>query len=408
MAVWAIKARWVVPVDGPPLEGATVVVDGPRIAAVGANVYSPPPVDLGEAALLPGLVNAHTHLEFSDLCRPLGSPGMALTDWIRLVLAHRGRSGRQAAPGPSPPLRTGLDESLRAGATTIGDIAAGGPDEYPSDLRIAAVTAHFEAIGFSQPRSQSAGTAVLARLDAPGPPGLRRGLSPHAPYTVHPELLARLVRLSAERRLPLAFHLAESREELRLLADNDGPFQELLDERSMWDAGAIGGGRRALDYLHVLAGCHRGLVVHGNYLTDEELDFLAQRATNLSLVFCPRTHAFFRHERYPLQRALANGVRVALGTDSRASNPDLDMLAELRLASESFPEVAPADLVRAASLSGATALGLEQYVGSITPGKRANLVAVGLSDPAAADPYGFLSDARPGVRHVWLGGEPVL
>ncbi len=124
-------------------------------------------------------------------------------------------------------------------------------------------------------------------------------------------------------------HLAESPEELRLLSHGDGPFRDLLADRSMWDESAIPAGTRPLDYLRMLAAAPKALVVHGNYLSAEELQFLATHAASMSLVYCPRTHGFFEHSPYPLRQALDLGVRVAIGTDSRASNPDLSLLAEL-------------------------------------------------------------------------------
>src|SRR5262249_30721246 len=144
-----------------------------------------------------------------------------------------------------------------------------------------------------------------------------------------------------ERDLPMAMHVAESRAELQLLRDGTGPFQELLEERSMWDPEAIPRGSKPLDYLQMLSEAPRSLAIHGNYLDDEELQFLGLHRDRMSLVFCPRTHAYFFHPPYPLGRAIAAGVRVALGTDSRASNPDLSLLAELRHVMQSHPWIDP-------------------------------------------------------------------
>ena len=137
-------------------------------------------------------------------------------------------------------------------------------------------------------------------------------------------------------------HLAESREELEWIHSNSGPFREILGE-----AGAARSreGQRSsiLDYLELLAGASRALVVHGNYLTDEELDFIAARAATMAVVYCPRTHAFFGHQPYPLARMLEMGVPVALGTDSRASNPDLSVLAEMQFVAAHHPDVSAAN-----------------------------------------------------------------
>lgn len=348
--------------------------------------------DLGDAVLLPGLVNAHTHLEFSDLAAPLGAPGMSLPEWIRLVIAQRKRGDRDAAAAIS----AGIAESVAGGATAIGDIATSTATTSSATM----VVPFQESIGFSAARVESALADVQRRFSASGP---RAGLSPHAPYTVHPQLVARLVSLASSRGAPVAMHLAESREELELLAGSVGGFRELLEERSMWDAAAIPAGSRPLDYLRVLAEAPRALVVHGNYLDAEEIEFIGQRRERMSVAYCPRTHAFFQHEPYPLADMLAAGVRVALGTDSRASNPDLDMLAELRFTARRHAGIAPEAWLRMATLAGAEALGLAGSLGSLTVGKRADLLAVRCAgdDPLA----GILGDGTP--VGAWAGGEPL-
>jgi cytosine/adenosine deaminase-related metal-dependent hydrolase len=174
-------------------------------------------------------------------------------------------------------------------------------------------------------------------------------------------------------------HLAVSHEELELLASLTGPLVELLKWRGVWRTELLQRGGRPLDYLQLLANAHRSLIIHGNYLTPEELEFLGQRRQAMSLVYCPRTHAWFGHEPYPLAAALAAGVRVAIGTDSRASNPDLRLFEELRHIARQHPAIAPEVILRMGTLAGAEALGLAEF-GGISPGKRASLVVVALGD----------------------------
>jgi cytosine/adenosine deaminase-related metal-dependent hydrolase len=175
----------------------------------------------------------------------------------------------------------------------------------------------------------------------------------------------------------------------------------------MWDANAIPRGSRPMDYLQVLSEAPRALVIHGNYLDEEGRVFLATNADHLSLIYCPRTHAYFGHEAYPLVELLKLGVRVALGTDSRASNPNLDLLAEMRHVAGKFPIIDPDVILRMGTLSGAEALGLAAEVGSITPGKVANLVAVPLAEEARVRTEDLLSGVLSGCdapRTVWLRG----
>ncbi|HEX6960537.1 MAG TPA: amidohydrolase family protein, partial [Lacipirellula sp.] len=386
--------------DRPPIEGGYVTVVDGRIAEVGPK---PPDAgrveDLGDAILLPGLVNAHTHLEFSDLERPLGKPGMSLPEWIRLVIGDRKRGDRDAAAA----IAAGLKESLNGGVTTIGEIATSPATHYAGAEQRPAMLQFQEAIGFSGGRVESVFGDVRQRLEAATAP---KGLSPHAPYSVHPALLERIVSLARGGGVPVAMHLAESREELQLLDSGDGPFRELLQERSMWDAKAIPTGSRPLDYLRILLDAPRALVIHGNYLAADEIEFIAQRRQQMSVVFCPRTHEYFGHSPYPLNVLLAAGARVALGTDSRASNPDLNLLAELRHAAMRMPNVGPEQWLRIATLNGAEALGLANDAGSLTPGKRANIIALPCNAGSNA-PYASLLDEAVRPHRMWLDGRVV-
>jgi cytosine/adenosine deaminase-related metal-dependent hydrolase len=205
-------------------------------------------------------------------------------------------------------------------------------------------------------------------------------------------LLRRCVQLSVERKLPVAHHLAESREELMLLRAGRGRFVQLLEDFDAWDPDAIPFGSRPLDYLMALAKSHRALVIHGNYLDDEEIGFLAAHAKNMSVVYCPRTHAYFKHDPYPLAKMVAAGANVAIGTDSRASNPDLSVLADMRFAAKQHPLVPPATLLRMITANAAKALGRDDEIGTITPGKLADLATMQLPRHAAAEPHELLFD----------------
>ncbi|HEV7223473.1 MAG TPA: amidohydrolase family protein [Pirellulales bacterium] len=398
----ALKARFVFPVSGPPAADGVVTLAGDRIAAVGPTADGPCEIeDLGNVAILPGLVNAHTHLEFSALPRPLGEPGMAFPDWIRRAVEFR----RGRANDPRGAVRQGLEESLRAGATLLGEIAQPGWPREEFDASPIEAAIFLESIGLAADRAANKLDEARRHLAAPRGAGPRPGLSPHAPYTVHPELFAGLTALAAAADAPLAFHLAESREELELLLTGGGPFRELLESLGAWDPAAIPRGTRPIDYLRRLAEARvRALVVHGNYLDAEEIAIVAQARERMSVVYCPRTHAFFRHSRHPLPRLLAAGANVAIGTDSRASNPDLSVLEELRLIAREFPELRPAAILELGTLRGAQALGQADRAGSLAPGKLANLAIVALADRDAVDPHELLFDsALPVVKTICRG-----
>ncbi len=351
-ATLALKARFVFPVHEPPIANGWITIRGDRIIAVGADAPDCATRDLGNVAILPGLVNAHTHLEFSDLAAPLGRPGMPLPDWIRQVIAHR----RALTTVASDNVQRGLRESLLAGTTLLGEIAT---SDWRNDVATAAEdmpeTVMFrESIGPTLDRVASAMAAAEAFLAADSPSDtFTAGLSPHAPYTVHPQLLTALVAMARAHNVPLAMHLSESPEEIEWIHTGGGPFRQLLRDLNAGDSSPESRLPRIFDYLQELTRAPRALVIHGNYLSAAEIELVAASAATMSLVYCPRTHAFFRHGPYPLEAMLNLGVAVALGTDSRASNPDLSLLAEMQFVAQHHPQVPAAKVLELGTRAGA-------------------------------------------------------
>jgi aminodeoxyfutalosine deaminase len=435
MPSFTLCARYVFPVARAPIPAGTVTIDGQRIVAVGRRHGGAEVRDLGNVAILPGLVNAHIHLDFSDLPAPLGEPGIAMADWIRRVLDHRQQGGDR-----TDAVALGLAESLRHGVTTLGEIAVdcqrtnvvtaprdcgrGGPEMAPpspatqsrgvsrcdiSPSPVNNLTVFRELIAPTAERVAAAMELARAHLHnaARMPPNWRPALSPHAPYTVHPELLAGAIALSAADQAPLAMHLAESREELELLRHGSGPLRTLLEERGQYCAATVSPGARPLDYLRRLAGAHRALVIHGNYLDDEEIAFVGANAARMAVVYCPRTHHWFAHAAYPLEKMLAAGATVALGTDGRGSSPDLSLLAEMRLAARRHPAVGLDQILRMGTIVGAEALGWQAHVGSLEPGKQADLAIVALPDREAGDPHELLFDSAEPVVACYGRGQQI-
>jgi cytosine/adenosine deaminase-related metal-dependent hydrolase len=380
-----------------------VVVLGDDFVDVGRGRSYSREVDLGDVIVMPGLVNAHTHLEFSGLERPLGHAGAPFADWLREVIAYR----REGSFQPHEAMLSGLAESAAAGVTSIGDIATVLPELFFDRAPASAhVTSFAEFIGLGAVRAEAQAdrlSDMAARWEGTD---VVRGLSPHAPYTVRMELFEAIVRAADEHLLPVAFHLAETRDELRLLAKGDGPLVDLMHGMGVWDAGAIPRGLRPLDYLRKLAQLKRALVIHGNYLADDEIEFLGRHKRRLTTVYCPRTHAYFGHERHPLLRLLEAGAAVALGTDGRCTNPDLDLLAEMREVARAFPELSAKRIVRLGTIDGAAALERRKVCGTIRPGKRADFIV--LSVPSwTNDPYWAILDPATRVVATFYAGRPV-
>lgn len=420
MGTTILKARAVVPVSSPPIDNGVVAIEGDRIAFVGAANASHGKeidlgvdlgIDLGDVAIFPGLVNTHTHLEFSSLSEPLGQPGTEFSQWIREAISHRSRRSHN----PKKAIFAGCAECVSRGVTTVGEVATADPRLYfTNQYTMPRMTMFREAIGFSRARADSALAACVEQIDALGQlfghasNAPQPAISPHAPYTVSPQLVRDLVAHGRAHDMPVAMHLAESLAEMELFQHGTGPFRELLEERSMWDPEVIPLGSRPLDYLEMLAGAPQALVIHGNYLNGSEFEFLAKYRANMSLVHCPRTHACFGHSAFPLGQLLEGGVRVVLGTDSRASNPDLCLLSEMRFIHRQHPALSADQIIRMGTLDAAAAIGRADEVGSLAVGKFADLVVVplpsGFSGTAMESLPAILeSDDAP--SQTWLGGS---
>jgi cytosine/adenosine deaminase-related metal-dependent hydrolase len=410
---------------GPPLRDGVVAIRGDRIAAVepargdwadGARLLSdarqlaqwptdrdePLALDLGDAILLPGLINCHTHLDLSGVEHPLGAPGTGMADWIRLVLAWR----RQSPTAPRESIAAGLNEAARFGTTTLVDIAQ--PDA-PLDTAAKAplgVIPMLELIGPTPARAAVAVSGMPAFLATADGRGVRAGLAPHAPYSFHWQGLIEVTLTAKEQRLPVSFHLAESADEMRLFADRGGPLRGFLKEVGGYDGDTIPSGSRPLDYLGVLARAAQALVIHGNYLCEDDWRWLAEHRENMAVVYCPRTHGWFQHPSYPLAAMLAAGVRVVLGTDSRASAPDLDPRAEIRRAAELHPAVAPGEILAMATSAAAAALGRHNEIGALEVGKRADMVAYA-AGAACRDPMAGVVYGKGRMLACWRTGRLV-
>jgi cytosine/adenosine deaminase-related metal-dependent hydrolase len=382
--------------DGPPRRDAVVSIADGRIESIGKRRANDSAIDLGNAAMLPGLINAHTHLEFSDLTSPLAPSADSFADWLRQVVAYRrgcSDAGRRAA------VVKGLADCRRNGTMCVGEIATvGWPlDVFSDPATPCDATIFLESIGLRAERADESYKASRQHVAHDATGDIHLGLSPHAPYSVQPALVKRLASLSAVASVPLAMHLAETREELDLLRSGSGPLCELLIEHDAWQPDVIPRESAPMDYLRLLSAAHRALVIHGNYLSDEEIEFIAARRDRMGIVYCPRTHAYFGHSAYPLAKMLKAGALVALGTDSRASNPDLSLFAEIRHVAGHY-SVPPTQIVEMATINGATALGREGELGSLAPGKRADIAIVRLPDGATDDPYELLFDPKSQVE----------
>ncbi len=410
MSSLTLRARWVVPVTSAPIENGHVVLSDDYITAVGQGRPQPEGtvIDLGDSVLLPGLINAHTHLALTALRGQVPYIG-SFVGWIRSL---RDASAGLADPGAFRlSVESGLQESLASGVTTVLDIGYG--ERSVACWRDAVIRVHgfLEVLGMGAKRwgghVQSVEPALEA-IRAADPLGsiLGLGLSPHAPYSTDPIVYKNALQTGKR----VCTHLAESLEELQFLRDGTGPFRELLEEMGLWDGSFVPPRCSPVEYMRrlKLSGSRASapILVHCNYLSPMDLSLL--ETAGASVVYCPRAHAFFRHPLHPWQDLRQRGVNVCLGTDSLASNETLSVLDELRFLATRERGVSPGELLELATYNGARAIGHELSLGALAPGRWADCVAIPLRTPSTAEPLEDLlqTDTRP--TDVFVCGKHVL
>jgi len=404
-------ARCVLPVASPPIPSGAVAVHEGRIAAVGRRKDVQKAVgtaaevrDLGDVVVFPGLVNAHTHLELSWMGEAPGPTGDFMA-WMRDLVARRER-------GPDLPVARAAAEKAASFLEARGTVAVG---DVGNGSWIASVVARtslrgivfHEIYGFLSADAERIVDEAAARLDRiEQDPDVRAArerlgviLTPHASHTLSPALLKALAGRAAASNEPLSIHVAESEPECDLIRHGRGPMADFLRERGMWDETFHATGYSPVEHLDRLGVLSpRTLAVHCVHLDHQDISKL--QARGVTVVTCPRSNARLGVGKAPVSRILASGIPVALGTDSLASAPDLDLLAEMAALREQHPGLAPAAALRMATLNGARALGLERDLGSIEAGKQARLLAAPLEDPED-DPLEVVTACRPEIRAIY-------
>jgi cytosine/adenosine deaminase-related metal-dependent hydrolase len=370
-------ASWVVPISGPPIRDGWVAVDGGRVAAIGRRGVAPAGErDLGDVALMPGLVNAHTHLELSYL-RDAVPPGSSFVDWIRSVIAARRQRPDPAASEILQGVSRAIEEAVACGTALVGDISNTLVTFGPLARSSLAAMVFNEVIRFNGAAAAAAVEQASRQLEALLPTDLVRvSLAAHAPYSVAP-LAFREIRRAIDRD-PFArcsVHLSESAEEVEFIRTGRGPWRAMLEELGSWDPSWVPPAVSPVQYLDDSGFLdERVLAVHGVQMSSSDLARLAARRT--TLVTCPRSNLYTGAGAPPLEAFYASGVRVAVGTDSLASAPSLSVFDELAAMRALAPMLPASALLDSATRQGARALGFESEFGSIEPGKRARLLAV--------------------------------
>jgi cytosine/adenosine deaminase-related metal-dependent hydrolase len=401
-----LGAAWVVPVDQCPIRDGWVAVDQGTIVAVGQGESTAALTfgalrHLGRVALMPGLVNAHVHLELSWL-RDRVPPAADFTTWITQLFAARGGAVERADdPDVERAAMAAAREARDSGTIAVGDIS----NSLAAVDAIVASGMHglvfHELLGFRETTGQLVDRTRVARTEASNrSPQVRVSVAPHAPYSVSRELFQAIrSEVTASTEPFTSVHVGESPEEIELLASGGGPWAQLLRRIGAWREDWAAPGVGPVEYLDQLGIIDaRTLVVHGVQLEDASLRRLHERGS--TLVTCPRSNQWVGVGAPPIERFYLSGVPVAIGTDSLASVGDLNLFSEMKEMRWLAPGVPARRIIESATLIGARALGLEHRFGTLSAGKQAEILVVTV--PAdVADVEEFLVSGIPVTAVSW-------
>jgi cytosine/adenosine deaminase-related metal-dependent hydrolase len=378
-----LRARIVLPVSRPPVENGAVLVSGNKIRAVGPWPDLQPHVtgevfNLGEVILLPGLINSHCHLDYTDMAGQLPPP-RTFTDWISLIMAAK------AAWNYSEYARSwinGAQMLLRTGTTTVADIEAV-PDLLPElwDTTPLRVISFLEMTGIHAQRdSNEPLRETVEKIDSLSHPRCSASLSPHAPYSTLPELLRSSAKTARERNWRITTHIAESDQEFEMFMHARGKMFNWL-RRNNRDHSDCGHGSPV---THLARNGMLGenlLAIHANLLVPSDAELLGRHRVHV--VHCPRSHDYFKHPPFPRRQLADAGINLCLGTDSLATvrkigreKLELNLFREMRQLAAADKTISPAEIIRMATVNGAKALGMAGQIGELSKNARADLIAI--------------------------------
>jgi cytosine/adenosine deaminase-related metal-dependent hydrolase len=394
-----IRSRVVAPMAGEPIDDGAVVIEGNKIAGVGrfADVkrdYSGDVLDLGERILLPGLINAHCHLDYTGL-RGKILPQRSFTDWIRAINAEKARLSENDY---LESIKAGFAEARRFGTTTIVNLTA-----FPE--LIATIEEPIRTWWFGElidVRSPDQAERIVDQAVESLRSASHWGLAPHAPFTASAHLFKQCEKVARHENIRLTTHLAESREEMQMFRNASGPLFDFLKSigRSMEDCGH----ETPLSFLlRTQTIDDRWIIAHLNELDPGDFDLL-ERTPKFHIAHCPHSHTFFGHAPFALQRLRALGFNICLGTDSLASNSSLSLFAEMRELLRKETWLSPQEIVEMVTVNAAAAIGQGSVLGQIRAGFRADLIAIPAIS-ANANPFESIVGFEQAVPWMMLNGK---
>lgn len=403
-----ISAKWIYPVTSPPIKDGIVKISNNRISYIGKGKAEngAEVIHLPHHILMPGLINSHAHLELS-LLKGKVSKHQRFTAWIKDVLKNINTIFADDIRGFAS---AGCDELIKHGTTTLGDISTFGiSHEILLNKGMRGVVFN-EITGFNEACAEGRFNLLKERIDIQSSSNMvKKGVSPHAVYSVSPALFKKVFSLAESMKLKTTVHLSETEEEGIFTKTGTGDMKELLTYLNRWDPLWKPPNASSVEYLNRIYPLKRLLAAHCNYVSDSDIAILKKSDT--SIVFCPLSNKWFDRvgEAYPLARFNKAGINVSIGTDSLASNDSLNLFKEMRQIKSLFHEIASSEIIAMATINGAKALSLEEDTGSIEEGKYADMIAIDVSDiTKASDIPDYIVGYDGEVSLNMVGGEVLL
>jgi len=392
-----LRAKYLVCDARKNISDGAVKISGRKISRTGkfASLHQDPGetiIDFGEAAIAPGFINAHTHLQFRKALPYNGN----FADWLRQAKqAGKSRSPEESANA----MRRSLDEAVCAGTTTIASTG------IPADCPVRGLD-FVEIICLDENNAEKKAAELKERLAQIEAAGNTACIAPHAPFTVVKSLLEHCANLAQKENRLLSIHAAESTMETTFLLGHRGELFEMLKAAGAplddWEPPRT----TPIKYL-AQAGIpgRRTLLAHCNYLTSEEVDIISHSGT--SVVYCPRSSAYFGHKDHPFMRLIERGINVALGTDSLANSETLCLLDEVRFLARRFPKTPPSAFWSLATAGGAAALGLKNKTGRLKKGFSADIAVLDLTGCDGKNVFDKITAENSRIAAVFSEGKPV-
>ena len=412
-----INADWVLPITSPPIKDGIVLTDGKAIKAVGSGKeLSKFPydeiIDCSGKIILPGFVNAHSHLELTGF-RGKIKKGLPFTDWARKVVSIRKDITENEI---ALAIKDGLDELISSGVTTVGDFSQTGITAKILNERGLRGTVFLEFSGFNPEQKDEKLRQLKELLNYEIDSKLithhsslitvNFGIAPHAPYSVSPELLKESHNFAQEKRLPLAIHISEMLEEIEFIKNGSGAMKDLLIDFGVWNDKWMPPQTTPVQYLQNMGILKGAIGIHLNIVTEDDIRILKEN--DVSVVYCPGSNKWFgRNWKYPLREFLNNDINVVIGTDSLLSNEKLNMFYEMRVLKENFPDLENDIILKMATVNGAKAIGFEGEAGEIAVGRKADIIGIDIEDSSIKDPADYVINSAEKVSFSMINGEVI-